>query len=877
MSTLRNFPIRISRPSTDGDAKQRATVTAARVPSWPRPAAGIRPVARGKFLFVGDEKLYLCGVTYGTFAPDPHGDQFPEPDVVRADFVAMASSGINALRTYTVPPLWLLDLAQDAGLWVMAGLPWEQHVAFLDERDRPRSILASVRAAAHACAGHPALLCFAVGNEIPASIVRWHGRRRVERFLTRLHAVVKQEDPGALVTYVNFPSTEYLDLPFADFLCFNVYLESRSELVGYLARLQNLAGDRPLVMAEIGLDSDRNGESEQAATLDWQVGSAFAAGCAGAFIFSWTDEWHRGGFDIDDWAFGLVRRDRSPKPALEAARGAFARVPLRPDSDWPRISIAVCTHNGAATIAECLDALGQLDYPSREVIVVDDGSTDATASIVEAYEGVRLIRTPNAGLASARNTALAAARGEIVAYIDDDAFPDRQWLTYLAHTFMTTVHGAVGGPNVPPDDEGFVARCVANSPGGPTHVLTSDAEAEHIPGCNMAIRTEVLRAIGGFDARFRAAGDDVDVCWRLHDNGETIGFSPAATVWHRRRASIRGYLRQQLGYGRAEALLEEKWPEKYNDVGHPRWGGRLYGGQAQRVGRRQRVRYGTWGSGAFQSVYDSPAGMASQLTQTPEWYLVIALLAALSMASIARHALVFALPLLALALAPVLVRAGRCARIAVSREQSYGRRRERAALWLLTYGLHLAQPVVRLRGRFGHGLTPWRPFAPRGRMLPLRRNATIWSESWAAPEWWLSRLETALRTRGVPVARGGDFDTYDLRVRGGLGLGARIQMAVEEHGSGRQLLRFRITPRSGVWAPGLVAGIAALGALVADEYIAPGLVLIAASAAFGLLALRRCAAAVAVTEHAIESGELIEPAVETTTGPVAGDVVPSRG
>ena len=75
---------------------------------------------------------------------------------------------------------------------------------------------------------------------------------------------MKREDPGALVTYVNYPTTEYLELPFVDFLAFNVYLESREQLAAYLARLQNLAGERPLLLAEIGLDSRRNGEKAQA-------------------------------------------------------------------------------------------------------------------------------------------------------------------------------------------------------------------------------------------------------------------------------------------------------------------------------------------------------------------------------------------------------------------------------------------------------------------------------------------------------------------------------------------------------------------------------------------------------------------------------------
>ncbi len=223
-----------------------------------------RPEGRGKFLFQGAEKLYVRGVTYGTFAPGPDGCDYPEPATVKSDFQTMAARGINAVRTYTVPPRWLLDLAEQQGLLVMVGIPWEQHVAFLDDPAMVRRIRDRVRSGVAACAGHPAVLCYAIGNEIPASIVRWHGRRNIERFLRTLYQVAKSQDPDALVTYVNFPSTEYLQLPFLDLVCFNVYLESDEAFDAYLPRLSNLAGNRPLLMTEIGLDSSRHGETRQA-------------------------------------------------------------------------------------------------------------------------------------------------------------------------------------------------------------------------------------------------------------------------------------------------------------------------------------------------------------------------------------------------------------------------------------------------------------------------------------------------------------------------------------------------------------------------------------------------------------------------------------
>ncbi len=170
-----------------------------------QPLSSLRPCVCGKFLYVGTEKFFVRGVTYGTFRPNESGSQYPPPAVVDRDFAQMAASGINAVRTYTAPPRWLLDTAQAHHLYVMVGLPWEQHIAFLDDPKTAVAIESRVRTGVRACAGHPAVLCYTIGNETPSTIVRWHGKRRVERFLERLYDAVKAEDPSSLVTYVNFP------------------------------------------------------------------------------------------------------------------------------------------------------------------------------------------------------------------------------------------------------------------------------------------------------------------------------------------------------------------------------------------------------------------------------------------------------------------------------------------------------------------------------------------------------------------------------------------------------------------------------------------------------------------------------------------------
>src|SRR5439155_6205429 len=105
-----------------------------------------RPRVSGKFLYVQGCKFFARGVTYGPFASDGAQSEYHDPETVNRDFAAIAALGGNCVRTYTLPPRWLLDIARRHRLYVMVGIPWEQHVVFLDERRRARDIERRVRA-----------------------------------------------------------------------------------------------------------------------------------------------------------------------------------------------------------------------------------------------------------------------------------------------------------------------------------------------------------------------------------------------------------------------------------------------------------------------------------------------------------------------------------------------------------------------------------------------------------------------------------------------------------------------------------------------------------------------------------------------------------
>ena len=882
------------------------------IPRHPDPlsqrGAGLaaRVVADGKFLRVlgetgparrgsgggaaGGERFRIKGVSYGTFAPDGKGDHFPEAERVAEDFAAMAALGINTVRVYTPPRPDLLDEAARHGLRVMVGLPWSQHVAFLDDRRLTRAIRRDLVAHVRALGDHPAALLFALGSEIPAGVVRWHGRLRVERFLRELYADAKGAAPESLLTYVNFPPTEYLDLSSFDVCAFNVYLHREPELRAYLARLQHLAGHKPLLLAEAGADSIREGAEGQAAITGMHVRAALEEGACGAVAYAWTDEWWRGGRAVDDWAFGLVDRERRPKPAAAAVAAAFADAPYPAAvrERWPRVSVVVCAYDAADTLEDCLSSLAALDYPDYEIVLVNDGSRDATGEIARRHartDGrLRVIDTPNQGLSAARNVGLAAATGEIVAYTDADVRADPDWLTFLMQPLLDApdVVGS-GGPNVVPADDPPIAQCVARAPGGPTHVLLDDRTAEHVPGCNMAFRRAALLEVGGFDPIYVRAGDDVDICWQLQGRGWRIGFAPAALVWHHHRASVRAYWRQQVGYGEGETWLMAHHPEQFLE-GKMRWRGRIYSPLPfVRSLAGTRVNAGVWGTAAFPSVYRTDVHPFGFMPHSIRWQalsLTLGLVGVLLMALGLAGTGVWAGPaLLAAGLAGLAVTLARNAAYALRSDLSGvpgSHLRHRATIAYL----HFVQPLARAWGRVRGMLAPPEvvrgPQAARPEMeirpgvRDVRRGLLLasggaaedrfWSERWTAVEGLLARLTERLRRARpactVAVDDGWSADR-DVSVLVGRWAWLDLRTLVEEHRDGKCLIRIgtHLRPTALGVAAAVALGLAltvAASAGFAYRWPAAGVAAAGLTLGLGVFVWARTARAAATVRQALE-------------------------
>jgi O-antigen biosynthesis protein len=759
------------------------------VPATERPRVRID----GKFFRLGAEKFYLKGLTYGPFAPDVGGHFFASPEQTARDFEQIRELGANLLRVYYVPPRWFLDLAEENRLKILVDVPWNKDISFLDTPNGRADAERAVREAAQNCASHPAVFAISVANEIPAEIVRWSGALRMAAFIDELVDIVHSIDPECLCTFGNFPPTEFLRPRRIDFHCFNIYLHNPRQFENYLARLQMIADSQPLVLGEFGVDSIREGEDRKCDILSWKIELSFRGGAAGAVVYSFTDDWFRGGVQIEDWAFGVTTRDRTPKKSFKLVQDQFKRAPYYPLPRQPKISVVVASYNGARTLSSCLESLQRLNYPDYEVILVDDGSTDKTPEIAAQYPGIQHLRhQTNLGLSTARNTGIAAAQGEIIAFTDSDCRADEDWLYYLARDLLSSSFAGIGGHNLLPSEDSWVAGAVMVSPGGPAHVMLTDRVAEHIPGCNMAFYKWALVEAGCFDPLFKRAGDDVDICWKVQQRGYQIGFSPAGFVWHYRRSTVRDYLRQQHGYGEAEALLVHRHPEYFNWFGGSQWQGRIYSPAKAGVVTRSRVIYhGTFGSGFFQTLYSPMPDFGLMLVTSLEYHVLIAL-------PLIVLTGVFPI-LLPLMITSILVPLAVCSSAAIQADLPQKRR----TFWSrpLVALLFFLQPIVRgwarYQGRLSVQRRPLAEYETLDSLSSQRRGQDFaelqyWNDQNIDRIQFLRAIMERLDRKDWPNKADMGWNNFDLEIYGSRWCCLQLLTVSELHGARGQLVRCRL-------------------------------------------------------------------------------------
>lgn len=222
----------------------------------------------------------------------------------------------------------------------------------------------------------------------------------------------------------------------------------------------------------------------------------------------------------------------------------------------PLISVIVPTFNRPDKLRTCLNALAKLDYPRDrfEVVVVDDGSPTPLDSVIAAFRGqlsVNLVRQENSGPAIARNRGAAIARGELLAFTDDDCAPDANWLASLARAHRAAPASMIGGRMI----NGYAENVYSTASQELVAYLYAYYESLGQPRLfvtsNAAVPAQAFREIGGFETRFAlAAGEDREFCDRWVHRGFGMTYAPDAMVHHYHALGLCTFVRQHMNYGR---------------------------------------------------------------------------------------------------------------------------------------------------------------------------------------------------------------------------------------------------------------------------------------------------------------------------------------
>jgi cellulose synthase/poly-beta-1,6-N-acetylglucosamine synthase-like glycosyltransferase len=263
--------------------------------------------------------------------------------------------------------------------------------------------------------------------------------------------------------------------------------------------------------------------------------------------------------DAHGWAIAqhlLADRfgEQRPVDVLASIPASCPRHAIAPNT---RVTAAVCTRHRASQLASCLDALTALDYPRPllDVIVVDNAPVDAsTRDLVARYPGVRYVCEPRPGLDNARNRAIEEARGEILAYTDDDVIVDRGWVRAIARAFEEEPHAMCVTGLVVPDELDTPSQILFERYGGFgrgfrrwVHRVEGASAMRHHggtgrfgTGANMAFRTRFFAEQGRFDPHLdvgtpASGGGDLEMFFRVLKHGHALVYEPAALVRHRHR------------------------------------------------------------------------------------------------------------------------------------------------------------------------------------------------------------------------------------------------------------------------------------------------------------------------------------------------------
>ena len=218
-------------------------------------------------------------------------------------------------------------------------------------------------------------------------------------------------------------------------------------------------------------------------------------------------------------------------------------------------SIIIATYNRPQKICACLQSLSRLDYPRDrfEVIVVDDGSQPSLQPVVDCFLDqldVTLLTQTNAGPAAARNAGAKRARGEFLAFMDDDCTPSPDWLQKLANRFAEIPDHAIGGQTLNPLPENPYSTASQNLlNAGYAYHNPTPGQASFFASSNLTVPAAHFHSIGGFDITFKTS-EDRDFCDRWQHHGFQMTYAPEILIYHSHPLNFRAFWRRHFNYGR---------------------------------------------------------------------------------------------------------------------------------------------------------------------------------------------------------------------------------------------------------------------------------------------------------------------------------------
>ena len=230
----------------------------------------------------------------------------------------------------------------------------------------------------------------------------------------------------------------------------------------------------------------------------------------------------------------------------------------------PDVSVIITTYRRLQQLARVLKMLAQQDYPKDrfEVIVVNDGGAQPLDTVVTPFERdlqIRLIFQENAGPGAGRNAGFQHARGAVIAFTDDDCEPAPGWLTALKRGSDSHPDSLLGGRTVSGLPRELCSTAQQLIQDIVYDFYNADAgNARFFASNNMALSAAGFRSIGGFDARFRIASEDRDLCERWQRAGRHMVYVPSAVIHHFHRLNLAGFVRQYFRYGRGAARFHRE-------------------------------------------------------------------------------------------------------------------------------------------------------------------------------------------------------------------------------------------------------------------------------------------------------------------------------